>query len=219
MKLKLLALTLLTTTIMFSQINYNKLRKYYLVNKNNDTTFVYGKKLPIVKLQSGFTIFDDNGKRTFEKVNPDNFINLIYKLDNGEMKTLKSMPAIVHKSFYPYNNVFMTILIENTNEDLKKGKVDFYLQEHKGGSPGVMGPNGMFMGSFSVDMKILYFKDTLGMHRINYKYHFKRYPKLLGKKLFKEMVKSKKDRIQFLTDYFNKYNKSIDIKEDLKTNN
>jgi hypothetical protein len=61
-----------------------------------------------------------------------------------------------------------------------------------------------------VHSKIYYFKDLNGLHEINFKYQFKRFPKILGKKLYKEMMNSNKDQKQFLLDYFTEYNKNID---------
>jgi len=209
MKLKLLLILAFTTITVFSQKNKQKFRRYYLVNKFNDTTIFLGKKKPLEKLEKGFRIFDSNYKRTKHKVTPDsNFKYLVY-IDKDTIK-LKPLKPKVKKFAYAYTNAFMQVYIENSDKDIAKGKIDFYVHRYTVSSPGMMGPNGMMMGGVPNVSEIYYFKDLKGLHRINYKYHFKRYPKLLGKEKWFEMQKSKKSDLQFLLDYFTEYNNAID---------
>lgn len=202
MKFKLILIFLLITVTVFSQKNKTKFRKYRLINKYNDTV-VYGKKLSIEKLQKGFRIFDENGKKTKHKITPDMQFKYLSFIENNDTIILKSLKSIVHPTFYPYKNAFMSILIDNPNVELKKGKINFYVHSYN--------MHSQMMGSYTVS--IIYFQDIKGMHRINHKYQYKKYPKILGKEKYKEMKKSKKGELGFLIDYFTEYNSIIDKKE------
>jgi len=210
MKITLFILSLLTSTFIYSQINESKYRKYYLIDKQNDTTLVYGKILSIENLQSGFGIFDKYGNKTQQKVNPDLFKYLLYNNLEKKNIVLKSLPLNKEPAFlfYEPTNVFMSILIENSEEDIKEGKVDFYIHEFSVGSPSSFGPNG-FSGYTTNNLQRYYFKDLNGLHQINKKSQFKSFPELLGVELYKKMKKSDKEREQFLHDYFTEYNNSV----------
>jgi hypothetical protein len=232
-KIILLILSLLTSTLIFSQRNETNFKEYYLNNFNdatlvyspikkskhreyslidklNDTTLVYGKILSIENLQSGFKIFDENGNKTKQKVNPDLFKYLLYHNRENKKIILKSLPLKREPAFlfYEPTNVFMSILIENSEEDIEKGKIDFYIHEFSVGSPTSFGPNG-FSGYTTNDLQRYYFKDLNGLHQIKKKSQFKNFPELLGVELYKKMRKSDKERKQFLLDYFTEYNNSV----------
>lgn len=211
MKTKLLLFSLLTSTLIFSQINEDKLRKYYLIDKLNDTSLVYGKILSNENLSGGFAMFDKNGNRVHEKVNPDSFKYLLFSNSDGKTTMLKSLPFKKEPIFlfYDSENVFMSILIENTEEELKKGKIDFYTHEFTAGSPSSFGPNG-FSGYTPVNIQIYYFKDLNGLHQIKNKSHFKSFPEILGVELYKKMKNSDKEQKEFLLDYFTAYNNSVE---------
>lgn len=210
MKTKLLLLSLLTSTLIFSQINEDRLRKYYLIDKLNDTSLVYGKILSNENLSGGFNMFDKNGNRVHQKVNPDTFKYLLFSNSDGKTTMLKSLPFKKEPVFLLYDpeNVFMSILIENSEEELKKGKVDFYIHEFTSGTPSSFGPNG-FSGYSPVNIQIYYFKDLNGLHQIKKKSQFKSFPEILGVELFKKMRKSDKEPKEFLLDYFTSYNNSV----------
>lgn len=81
----------------------------------------------------------------------------------------------------------MSIYINHPDKELKKGKINFYMHNYN--------VHSQMLGSYTVS--IFYFQDIKGMHQINYKYQFKRYPKLLGKKKWIEMKQSKKEIYNF----------------------
>jgi len=209
-KIILFLSSLLTSTLIFSQIDKSKLREYYLINKSNDTILVYGKKLPIERLQGGFRVFNKKGIKTKLKVNPDIFKYLLFTNSDEEKISLKSLPIkrILDFRINKSTNVFMNILIENSEEEIEKGKVDFYM--HKFTAAASPGANG-FSNHSSGNVKIYYFKDSSGLHQITYKYQFISFPKILGKELYRKMEKSDKGQKQFLYDYFMEYNKKIDM--------
>jgi hypothetical protein len=209
MKTKLLLLSLFTSCIIFSQINGTKFEKYHLINKSNDTITVYGKKHTSVGL--GFKIYDINGKKTENEVNPDLYDYLIFTNSNNQKITLKSLPIKREASliFHDSTNGFMNILIENSEKDLEKGKIDFYIHEFSIGSPSSFGSNG-FTGYTTNNVQRYYFKDLKGLHPIRNRSGYKKFRKLLGIELFKKMKKSNKEQGQFLFDYFTEYNKKID---------
>lgn len=220
MKIKLLQVLLIgISSFCYSQypedsdyIHKTEIREYYLIDKLNDTALIYGEILPIEFLHDGFKIFDKSGNKTRQKVNPDSYKYLFYKNIEGSPIRLKSLPIVkdlAFKMFYDPTNVFMNILIENPEEEIEKGKVDFYIHEFSVSSPSGFGPNGFYDYS-SKNIQIFYFKDSIGLHQIKNKSHFKSFPKILGKELHKKMKKSDKGKKQFLLDYFNEYNNSID---------
>jgi len=205
METKLFFLVCLSSFTLLSQNNKLELRKYNLINELGDTSIVYGKKLSIEKIQGGFKIFDEKGNKIKEKVTPDNFKYISYKLDNGKMEILKSLPAKVKLVAYSYKNAFMSILIEHSEQDLKRGKINLYIHTYK--------VHIKELGSGSHITGIVYFEDEKGTHRVNHKNHYKRYPKLLGIEIYKKMKKSGWGNLGFLYEYFTKHNKSIGNKE------
>jgi len=207
-KIILFVIGLLTSTLIFSQIDKSKLRKYYLINKFNDTIPAYGKILSIERLQAGFRVFDKNGNRTKHKVNPNTYKYLLFTNSDKKSIILKSLPIKRNFAFLDKKatNVFMNILIENSEEEIEKGKVDLYM--HKFTAAGSQGANG-FSGYSSGNVQTYYFKNLSGLHQITYKYQFKSFPKILGNELYKKMEKSDKGQKQFLFDYFTEYNNSV----------
>lgn len=219
MKTKLLfALVIGITSLNYSQelqsLDNNKLINYYLVNKSNDSTMIQGEILPIETIQRGFTFCD----KTDEKIaiNPNDFKYLFLKNSEGKTFNLKSLP-FKRKTFSRVvpGNVFMTILIENSESELKKGKLNLYLHEFiylknqdYSQEQSVEWPSHMEKDIF-IKSKVLYFEDLDGLHQIDSKSQFKKFPKVLGKRLFKKMRNSSKEKEQFLLDYFTKYNMKI----------
>ena len=60
-----------------------------------------------------------------------------------------------------------------------------------------------------IESKTLYFQYLDGLYIIESKSDFKQFPKILGKQLYREMKNSDKDKVQFILDYFTKYNMKI----------
>lgn len=219
MKTKLLlALLIGCTSLSFSQklqnLDNDKPIHYYLVNKENDTTITQGEIGGIEEIQRGFFILNENnGERQI--VNPDNFNYLFLKNSEGKTFNLKSLPIERKKITLQKNNsiknrnAFMTILIENSENDLKKGKLDLYLHEFAYDTE-TSNPYWDGEGEIRVKSNTFYFQDLNGLHQIYSKSDFKHFPKILGKNLYKKMMNSDKEKEQFLRDYFTEYNKKID---------
>ena len=186
---------------------------YYLVNKKSDTTLIYGEILPIETIQRGFVYLTENGdKRT---INPDDFTYLLMKNSEGKTLTLKSLP-FKRKTFSRAvkRNTFMTVLIENSENELKKGKLNLYLHNYiylkikdLSQEKCVEWPSHMNLEKDQfIESKTLYFQYLDGLYIIESKSDFKQFPKILGKQLYREMKNSDKDKVQFILDYFTKYN-------------
>jgi len=209
---------LLTLLIGFSSLSFsqslsnsdrNKLQNYYLINKFNDTTLVYSGSMSTEELHCGFKLYDKDGQLTDQRVNPEQFNYLLFVNSYGKTIKLKSFPTKKTIQECYNKNVFMFVLIENSDQDLKNGKVDFYSHEFTLMDPINFGEDVYGQGYKRVHSKIYYFKDLNGLHEINFKHQFKHYPKILGKKLYKKMMNSSKDQKQFLLDYFTEYNRNI----------
>lgn len=194
--------------------NNEKPTIYYLVNKKSDTTLIYGEILPIETIQRGFTYLTENGDEKI--INPDDFTYLLMKNSEGKTLTLKSLP-FKRKTFSRAvkRNAFMTVLIESSESELKKGKLNLYLHDYiylknkvLSQEESVEWPSHMEKDQF-IESKTLYFQDMDGLHIIDSKSDFKQFPKILGKQLYREMKNSYKDKVQFLFDYFTKYNMKI----------
>ena len=215
MKTKLI-LTLLIgiSTLSFSQnssnIDRNKLRNYYLINKFNDTTQVYSETMKIEELHCGFDLYDKNGHSTNLSVNPELCKYLLFINSNGRTVKLKSVPVKKRIRGCLKKSVFMLVLIENSDQDFKNGKVDFYSHKYTHMDRYKFGAHEYAeIGVRRVSSEIYYFKDLNGLHQISFKYQFERFPKILGKKLYKKMIQSDKGEKQFLLDYFTEYNENI----------
>lgn len=217
MKTKLtLILLIVITSLSFSQNTSNfdrdELKSYYLISKLNDTTKVYSETLKIEELHCGFILYDEKGRFTNKRVYPKQFKNLLFKNSEGKIVKLKSIPVKKRIKDCLDKVVFMEVLIENSDQALKNGKVDFYshkytyMKAYKYGFNDLasrnLGEQG-FSRNYSEDY---YFKDLNGIHQINFMNQFKRFPKILGKELYKKMKKSNKGEKQFLLDYFAEYN-------------
>jgi hypothetical protein len=137
-------------------------------------------------------------------------MDLLFTNSDGKNIILKSLPFKTESAFmfYQHTNVFMSNLIENSEEDIEKGKVDFYMHEFTVGSPSSFGPNG-FSGFSPNLQQRYYFKDLNGLHQIKNKSQFKSFPEILGAELHKKMKNSDKEQKQFLLDYFTEYNNSV----------
>jgi len=202
------------SSLCFSQVAYktdkNKIIKYYLIDKFNDTTLVSVTN-PNIKVYCGFNIYDNKGLKV-DEVNPKNFKYLILENSLGETIKLKSIPAKKKKSYCKNKNVFVDVLIENSTYDLKKGKIDLYYHEFTNHRT-FDSTNEFEIPKISspVKSKIFYLKDINGIHEVkNFKYHFKRFPEILGKQLYEKMIRSDKNEKQFLQDYLIEYNRGID---------
>ncbi|TXE07817.1 hypothetical protein ES711_10310 [Gelidibacter salicanalis] len=187
---------------------------YYLVNKKSDTTLIYGEKLPIRTIQRGFTYLNETGDE--KTINPDDFTYLLMKNSEGKTLTLRSLP-FKRKTFSraAKRNAFMTVLIENSESELKKGKLNLYLHDNIYLKSKVLPleesvewPSHMEKDQF-IESQTIYFQDLDGLHIIDSKSDFKDIPKVLGKKLYREMKNSDKGKVEFLLDYFTNYNMKI----------
>jgi hypothetical protein len=214
MKTKLLLITFIATvTLSFSQntnsFERNKTVNYYLINKLNDTIIIPGKILPIINFQCGFTYNDTNEKKII--VNPDFYKYLIYESESGESIKLKSLPKQKIIRFCDYKNNFMEVLIENSEEDLRNGKVDFYSHQFTSERTVIdsYDDSGISKSLMNEDTENFYLKDKNGMHQINSKSQFKQLPKILGKRVYREMMRSIKGQKQFLLDYITAYNRNL----------
>lgn len=228
MKAKLLFIILIgITSLSYAQelqsLDNNKAIDYYAINKSNDSIVMEGEILPIQTIQKGLTFISETENK---RINPNDFEYLLLK--NSENKTfkLKSLPP-KRKAINSgvKRNVFMTILIENSQRELEKGKLNLYLhefisQKNDGHLDNIGYPSDYIaqkriasgaprLYNKGIKHKILYFQDLDGLHQIDSKSQFKNFPKILGKQLFKKMKKSTKDKEQFLRDYFTKYNMEI----------
>ena len=196
--------------------NIKKPINYYLVNKKNDTTLIKGEVLPIKTIQRGFVYITEKGDK--KTINPDNFTYLLMKNSEGKTLTLKSLPFKI-KTFSRAvkKNAFMTVLIENSENQLKEGKLNLYLHDYiylknkvLSFEESVEWPSHMDLEKDQfIESKTLYFQDLDGLHIIDSKSDFKQFPKILGKQLYKEMKNSDKDKVQFILDYFTKYNMKV----------
>jgi len=207
----LIGITSLSFSQGFSNSERAKIVNYYLINKLNDTIQVSVTN-PKRSFHCGFNIYNNNGQLK-SRVNPEHFNYLILENSLGETTKLKSLPNIKKTENCKNRNVFVPVLIENSDQDIKKGKVDFYCHEFTSNRTTVLSSDDSIIqkGSVLVHSKIFYFKDLNGLHIVkNYKYHFKRYPKILGKQLYKKMMRSDKGEKQFLLDYLTEYNRKID---------
>ncbi|MCL5130497.1 hypothetical protein [Algibacter sp. L4_22] len=189
---------------------------YYLVNKKSDTTLIYGEILPIETIQRGFVYLTENEDK--KKINPDDFTYLLMKNSEGKTLTLKSLP-FKRKTFSRAvkRNAFMTVLIENSESELKKGKLNLYLHNYIYLKNKVLSQEECVEWPSHVNLekdqfiesKTLYFQYLDGLYIIESKSDFKQFPKILGKQLYREMKNSDKDKVQFILDYFTKYNMKI----------
>ncbi|WP_405292319.1 hypothetical protein [Algibacter sp. Ld11] len=212
MKIKLIIILLIgITSLGFSQNTDNfdrdKLKNYYLINKFNDTTQVHSETMRSEEIHCGFDLYDTKGRFTNKRVDPKDFKYLLFKNSEGRSIKLKSIPVKKIIKDCIKKNVFMEVLIENSDQDLKNGKVDFYSHKYTYMNSYEFGDSNFGEQGYSRDYaEDYYFKDMNGIHQINFNYQFKRFPKLLGKELYKKMKKSNKGEKQFLLDYFSEYN-------------
>ncbi|WP_117883232.1 hypothetical protein [Aureibaculum luteum] len=224
MKIKLfLALFMGLTIASYSQIALNpsdahEPQKYTVITKENDTISVYGPKVNIDFINRGFEEYDKKGQPTGGQINPINDSKILYNDNDGKTITLKSVTLPKKISGVFFENPFMFSLIENSEQDLKKGKIDFYVLQYtkepliesqsdinQASSEG----RNYYKPKYAIKIKY-YFKDSNGLHQIDYKRQFKLYPEILGKEVFEKMKQSNKSRKQFLLDYFTEYNRKID---------
>ncbi|WP_117883236.1 hypothetical protein [Aureibaculum luteum] len=197
--------------------NVSNTKIYTVITEKNDTMYVIGpKKSSLNSIHRGFDIYDRKGQQTGRMMIPINNKYIYYKDEYGNSIKLKSVPLEKKIKGVLFKSPFMFTLIENTKQDLKKGKVDFYylrytrqpMQETDISIENSTGRNPY--KSTSLPKINYYFKDSNGLHQIDSKRQFKLYPEILGKEVFKKMKQSNKNRKQFLLDYFTEYNKKID---------
>jgi len=175
---KLLPLTviLLMSSSIFSQ--NKKLNTCLLINKQNDTVSFIGKKLNSLNVHNGFYVFNEYGKKTGIKVEPDNFTYLILKDSingNIKFKSIKKIKGALYTK--GSKNAFMQIGIEN---DLKSGKLSVYAHKYQ----------------TSAENFFLYIEDLNGMHLV---YTKKDVISYIGKDSYR-MYNASKKRLLFFTN-------------------
>ncbi|SFC66838.1 hypothetical protein SAMN04489722_103118 [Algibacter lectus] len=216
MKMKILLAFFIGITVSSYSQDVNYLWEYTLINKLNEDITVYGFELPVNKLHGGFAALDKTGKQTGVQINPDDFVYLIFKNSEGKVVRLKSLPFKNSIGSYMYSNAFMLTYIENLSEDMEQGKVNFYVHEFSDIRAYSFGDNGIEIGGESRQgykrkyFKSFYFEDLYGLHKINNKSDFNKFPELLGKELYRKMRRSDMEYEDFLFNYFTNYNNSID---------
>ncbi len=215
----LLAFFIGITVSSYSQ-DVNYLWEYTVINKLNEDITVYGFELPVNKLHGGFAALDKTGKQTGVQINPDDFEYLIFKNSEGEVVRLKSLPFKKSIRSHMYSNAFMITYIENLSADMEQGKINFYVHEFSEIRAYSYGYSGIYnaieiggevrQGNKRKYFKSFYFEDLYGLHKINNKSDFNKFPELLGKELYRKMRRSDMEYEDFLFNYFTNYNNSID---------
>lgn len=181
--------------------------EYTVINNDYDIVNVNGPVAP--DLWNGFEIFNENGEGLDSFISPNDYKYIIYKDANDSVITLKSF--LIQDNSVSYK-VFMHALIENSEEDLKTGKIDLYLYQYSDMTERNENVHENIQhGYFTVHHTNYYIKDMNGLHRIDYKNQFKEFPTVLGLSTYKAMKRSN-DKKQFLYNHLTQYNQKISLK-------
>ncbi|PWK19737.1 hypothetical protein [Xanthomarina spongicola] len=195
MKIKLILVILLITNLSFGQKEKDKFRKYTVISIEGASETVYSKILPVDEIGIGIKLYDYNGKNIKRKVTPMLYDYIIFKDIDSSLVKLKSIKNDRKTMNFRYKKSFMEVLIDKPNGEKNNGKIGFYRHDYfvANGAGQAMEYN-------------LYFEDDKGTYRVDRKKNFKTHSELLGEELFKKMKQSKKNKTEFLYDYFRNYN-------------